>query len=64
MKRHCHFGRFNGQGINNDLKGRQLSNDKQKVVVKSFRRAETSHMPLYAKPTIEKNPGKYYHSLI
>ena len=32
----------------------ELSNDKQKVVVKSFREAKTSHMHWYAKPTIEK----------
>ena len=30
------------------------TNEKQKVVVKSFRGAETSHMHLHAKPTIEK----------
>ena len=39
-----------------DLKGWELSNDKQKVVVKFFRGAETSHMYLHAKPTTEKNP--------
>ena len=39
-----------------DLKGRELSNDKQKVVVKSFRGAETNHTHLHAKPTIENPP--------
>ena len=62
-QRHCDFGRFNGQGLNKDLKGWELSNEKQKAVVKSFRREETSHMHLHAKPTTEKKPRKYYHSL-
>ena len=39
-----------------DLKGWELSNDKQKVVVKSFRGAKTSHMHRHAKLTIEKWP--------
>ena len=39
-----------------DLPGWELSNDKKKVVVKSFRGAKTSHMHWYAKPTIEKKP--------
>ena len=39
-----------------DLKGWEPSNHKQKVVVKSFRGAETSHMHSHAKPTIEKTP--------
>ena len=39
-----------------DLKGWELLNDKQKVVVKSFRGAKTSHMHWHAKPNIEKNP--------
>ena len=39
-----------------DLKGWELSNDKQKVVGKSFRGAAMSHMHWYPKPTIEKNP--------
>ena len=39
-----------------DLPGWELSNDKKEVVVKSFRRAKTSHMHWYAKPTIEKKP--------
>ena len=39
-----------------DLKRWELSNDKQKVEVKSFRGAKTSHMHWHAKPTIEKNP--------
>ena len=39
-----------------DLKGWEFSNDKQKVGVKPFRGAKTSHMHWHAKPTIEKNP--------
>ena len=46
-----------------DLKGWGLSIDKQKVVVKSFRGAKTSHLHWHAKPTIEKNPGECYYSL-
>ena len=38
------------------LKGWELLNDKQKVVLKSFRGAKTSHMHRHAKPNIEKNP--------
>ena len=37
-----------------DLKGWELSNEKQKVAVKSFRGAKTSHLHLHAKPTIDK----------
>ena len=40
-----------------DLKGWELSNDKQKVVVKSFREVKTSYMYWHAKPT------KHYYSL-
>ena len=39
-----------------DFKGWELSSDKQKVVVKSFRAEKTSHMHWHAKPTIEKKP--------
>ena len=39
-----------------DLKGWELSNDKRKVEVKSFRGAKTSHIiGMYAEPTIVKN---------
>ena len=36
--------------------GRVLSNGKQKVVVKSFKGAKTSHIQWYAKATIQKIP--------
>ena len=39
-----------------DLKGWDLLNDTQKVVVKSFRGVKTSHMHWHAKSNIEKNP--------
>ena len=42
--------------IAQDLKGLELSNDKRKSVVKSFRGPKMSHMHWYAKPTVEKNP--------
>ena len=42
--------------VKKDLKGLKLSNDKQKVGVKSFRGLKTSHMHWHPKPTIEKNP--------
>ena len=35
-----------------DLKGWELSTDKQKAVMKSFRGTKTSHMYWHAKPTI------------
>ena len=50
MKRHCRFGRINGQG----RKGMELSNDKQKVVVKSFREAKTSLMHWHVKSNRKK----------
>ena len=43
-----------------DLMGWELLNDKQKVVVKSFRGKKTSHMHWHAKPNIEKKTGKYH----
>ena len=43
-----------------DVKGWVLSNDQQKVVVKSFRGAKTNFMYWHAKLTIEKKPKKYY----
>ena len=39
-----------------DLKGRELSIDKQKVLVKSYKGGEMSHIHWPAKPTIEKTP--------
>ena len=51
-----------GDSVVEDLKGWELSNDKQKIVVKSFRGTKTSHMHRHAKPTIKK-ARKYYHSL-
>ena len=39
-----------------DLKIWEISNDKQKVVVKYFRGAKTSHITWHAKPTIKKPP--------
>ena len=47
-----------GDSMARDLKGWELSNEKQKVVVKSFRGEITSHMHWHAKPTIEKKPEK------
>ena len=44
-----------------NLKGWELSNDKQKVVVKSFRGAKTSHMHWHTKPTIAKNLENIIH---
>ena len=43
-----------------DLKGWALSNDKQKIVFKSFTGAKTSHMGWHGKPTIEKKLGMIY----
>ena len=40
-----------GDLITKYLKGWKLSNEKQKVVVKSFREAKTSHLCWHAKPT-------------
>ena len=45
-----------GGSMVKDLKGWELSNNKQKVVVKSFRGTKTSHMHRHAKLTIEKWP--------
>ena len=42
-----------------DLKGWELSNDKQKVAVKSFRGAKRSHLHWHAKPTIDKKKSNY-----
>ena len=44
-----------------DLKGWELSNDKQKIVVKSFRGTKTSHMHRHAKPTIKKPENIIIH---
>ena len=44
-----------------DVKGWVLSNDQQKVVVKSFRGAKTNFMYWHAKPTIEKNQKNIIH---
>ena len=49
-QRHCRFGRINGQGF----KGMELSNDKQKVVVVSFRGAKTNLMHWHVKLNIGK----------
>ena len=43
-----------GDSMVKDLKGWELSNDKQKVIVKSFRGAKMRRLYWHAKPTIEK----------
>ena len=45
-----------GDSIIKDVKGWELTDDLNKVVVKSFRRATTSQMKWHVKPTTEQNP--------
>ena len=52
-----------GDSLVKNLKGWELSNDKRKTAVKSFRGAKTCYMHFHAKLTIEKMTGKYYHLL-
>ena len=45
-----------GDSIIKDVKGWELTDDSNKVVVKSFRGATTSQMKWHGKPTTEQNP--------
>ena len=45
-----------GDSIIKDVKGWELTDDSNKVVVKSFRGATTSQMKWHVKPTTEQNP--------
>ena len=45
-----------GDSMIKDLRGWNLSDDQNHVVVKTFRGARTRHMKWYAKPTIEEKP--------
>ena len=47
-----------GGSIIKDEKDWELTDDSNKVVVKSFRGATTSQMKLHVKPTMEQNPNK------
>ena len=55
LKKYDNVAVILGHSMVKDLKGWELSNDKQQVVVKYFSGAERSHMHWHAKPTIEKN---------
>ena len=45
-----------GDSIIKDVKGWELSDELNKIVEKSFRRATTSQMKWHVKPTTEQNP--------
>ena len=60
VKKYDIFTVILGGSMVTDVKEWELSNDQQKVVVKSFRGAKTNFMYWHAKLTIEKKPKKYY----
>ena len=45
-----------GDSIIKDMKGQELTNDSNKVIVKSFHGATSSQMKWHVKPTTEQNP--------
>ena len=47
-----------GDSIIRDVKGWELTEESNKVVLKSFRGATTSHMKWHIKPSTEQNPKK------
>ena len=49
------LGTILGDSIMKDVKGCELTDESNKVVVKSFRGATTSQMKWYVKPTTEQN---------